>query len=90
MMERRPSPVLPPLTVTKQRARWHHAFRKQRKDRAISPVRIVPPTLPRPSGACASGEALGGARALSGVEDTRVTALEALKGVQKALVAWKF
>jgi hypothetical protein len=29
MMERRPSPVLPLLAVTKQSARWHHAFRKQ-------------------------------------------------------------
>jgi len=86
-MERRPSPVLPPLTATKQNARWHHAFRQERKARAIPPVRLVPPTLPRPSGACASGEARGWTRAPSDVEVELVKALEALKGVQAALVA---
>ena len=28
MMERRPSPVLPPLTETKQNTRWRHAKRR--------------------------------------------------------------
>jgi hypothetical protein len=51
------------------------------------PVRIVPPTLPRPFGACASGEARGGKRALSDAEVALVTALEALKDVHAALVA---
>jgi hypothetical protein len=50
-------------------------------------VRIVPPTLPRPFGACASGEARGGERAHSDVGVTLVTALEALKDVHAALVA---
>jgi hypothetical protein len=49
-------------------------------------VRIVPPTLPRPSGACASGKARGGTRAPSDVEVALVTALEALRGVHAALV----
>jgi DNA polymerase/3'-5' exonuclease PolX len=86
-MERRPSPVLPPLTVTKQAARWHHALRQERKARTKPPVRIVPPTLPRPSRACASGEARRGTRAHSDVDVALVTALEALKGVHAALVA---
>jgi hypothetical protein len=51
------------------------------------PVRMVPPTLPRPFGACASGEARGGKRALSDAEVALVTALEALKDVHAALVA---
>ena len=51
------------------------------------PVRIVPPTLPRPFGGCASGEAREGKRALSDAEVTLVTALEALKDVHAALVA---
>jgi hypothetical protein len=50
-------------------------------------VHIVPPTPPRPSGACASGEARGGTRAPSGVEIALAAALGALKGVHTALVA---
>ena len=56
-MERRPSPVLPPLTVTKQAARWHHAFRKERKARAIPPVRIMPAWTSVGSTRAGSGEA---------------------------------
>ena len=47
----------------------------------------MPPTLPRPFGACTSGEARGGKRAHSDVAVALVTALEALKDVHAALVA---
>ena len=86
-MERRPSPVLPPPTVAKQNARKHHAFRLERRARARPSEHLVPPALQRPSGACASGEAPGGAQAPSDVKVALGTALVAIKSALAAVLA---
>ena len=85
-MERRPSPVSPPPTVAKQNARKHHAFRLERRARARPSEHLVPPALQRPSGACASGEAHGGAQAPSDVKVALGTALVAVKSALAAVL----